>query len=632
MFLFSKRAGPNLQVLVRNRAKVSGAVWLLALGLCNCSSKLGPEGAPPTEANEPSAGGTGSGGSLSSMGGEGAAPSGPADTDVLMGNTPTDVELDCDAENLAENPLLKLSTVQYRNTVADLLARYALDSVEGEVAPLLSAIPDDSLGDSFRGLDDRVDLNHVQGYFRVGVAIGDAIAEDPDLRAQLLDGCADEWSSECVDELAAGFLRTVYRRPLSDDELQGYRTLLEAESDPAQAVRAAVIVGMSSPRFVYHLEVNGEEFDQSSDLLHVDAYELASRLSYTFWQTMPDEELMAAAADGSLLDEETYQVQLARVWEDERTRATLAQFWTEWLKLEKFTGFETQRPAFQALSQGLDFEAHDYYSDMVDELQQLIELVTFEQPGSLGDLLATPLSVTQSPQLAELYGVEAWDGEGEFPRFDQQQRAGLLQRAALLVSNLEQTNPFHRGALIRRSILCDSLLQPDTVDLPPGSLDLPPVDMAQTTRERFGAKVEGNGLCETCHQVFSDIGYVLESYDALGRFRTTELVFDEQSGELLAELPIDTQGSVAIVTLSDPPVADAGELNQAIIDSGKVEACLAQNYLSFVARRAQEAASIDACVIQDLSEMLSESEGGLERALRQVASFPTFFVKKVGEK
>ena len=90
-----------------------------------------------------------------------------------------------------------------------------------------------------------------------------------------------------------------------------------------------------------------------------------------------------------------------------------------------------------------------------------------DEGGSVADLLRSNVSVTQSEDLAGLYGIDAWSGSGAYPTFDPAERAGLLQRAALLVSNLEQTNPFHRGALVRRAILCDSLPQPDPNSLPP---------------------------------------------------------------------------------------------------------------------------------------------------------------------
>jgi hypothetical protein len=195
---------------------------------------------------------------------------------------------------------------------------------------------------------------------------------------------------------------------------------------------------------------------------------------------------------------------------------------------------------------------------------------------------------------------------------------------------LEQTNPFHRGALVRRAILCDPLPQPDPNELPPGSLDPPPFDPAQTTRERFQAKVEGNSLCEGCHNGFSEIGYVMESYDALGRFRTVERVFDEQTGELLDELPIVTSGDVRIASITEEPVDDAAEMNERIAASGKVESCMAESYFQYVSRRMMASNSYDQCVIDDLSTVLAEQDGGLATAFQRMARVSTFFTKKVG--
>jgi hypothetical protein len=543
--------------------------------------------------------------------------------------------VDCDlAQGPGENELLKLSTVQYRNTVADLLRSFELDSVAAEIAPLLQSIPSDSLGGGFRGLDDRVVLEHVQGYFNVGAAVGDALAADPALLELAAGSCAteDPLTDSCWEAFLDGFLARVYRRPLSQGERVRMDELRELLPTPTEQLRAAVVIALSSPRFVYHVEVDGAPDTNDPNLLTLDAYELANRLAYTFWQTMPDEGLFDRAADGSLLEPDVYEEELLRVWQDPRTRSTLRQFWTEWLKLEKFTGFETTRPAFQALTEGEHFgeEGHDHYADMVQEVHELTELFTFERPGTLADLLSTNVSVTQSEDLASLYGVTPWDGEGEYPTFPDGERAGLLQRGALLVSNLEQTNPFHRGALVRRQVLCDSLPQPDPNSLPPGSLDPPPIDEAQTTRERFEAKVEGNGLCAPCHGGFSTIGYVLEAYDAVGRFRTQERVFDEQTGDLLAELDIDTTADAAIAAADEPAVTGPADLNRAIVESGKVEACLAEGYFAYVARRAAQG-GLDACVIEDLADVLSRTDGGIEAAFRDLAAGASFTKRRFGQ-
>ncbi len=550
------------------------------------------------------------------------------------GTDPGGVDVACDASEPGVSPLMKLSTVQYRNTVRDLLEAANMGGVVADTDAALSSIPADTLVDSFRGLDERVSMEHVQGYLDVGKAVGDALAADPSALESAIGSCAldTELSDGCAQDFLETFLPLVYRRPVDSDEIAAYIELNDGQRSPAEAVRAMIVVALSSPRFVNHLEIDGTASSSSTDILQLTSYEIASRLSYTFWQTMPDAELFAAADDGSLATEGGFQEQLDRIFDDPRTRQTLWQFWNEWMKLERFTGFETARPAFIALTQDTNVgeDGHDYYGDMVQEIRELTEVLTFERDATVADLLLTDISVTQSDDLAALYGVEPYSGSGDYPRLPEGTRVGLFQRAAILVSNLEQTNPFHRGAFVRRALLCDDLPQPDPNSLPPGSLDPPAVDGAQTTRQRFEAKVDGNSLCEGCHGAFSDIGYVLESFDALGRHRTTEFVFDEQSGELLAELPLDTS-AVARVDLDDETeVSDAVDLAQRMVESQKVEACLAQNYFEYSVRRLAEGGSADGCMVGDLAALLADPEQGLRAAFRRVAQYDGFFQRKVG--
>jgi hypothetical protein len=375
-----------------------------------------------------------------------------------------------------------------------------------------------------------------------------------------------------------------------------------------------------------HLEIDGEARG-SEQLLQLSAFELASKLSYTYWQTLPDDALLDAAADGSLLTDAGFDAQLARVFADPRTEGTLWSFWSEWLRLEKFTGFATSRPAFAALAAGENIGApgHDHYRDMVQELHDLTQLYTFGRPGTLTDLVESDLSVTRSADLAHLYGVPAWSGAGPYPTLTG--RKGLFQRAALLVDGLEQTNPFHRGALTRRAFLCDALPQPDPASLPPGALDPPPFDPMQTTRQRFQAKVAGNGLCQGCHGGFSDLGYVLEQFDALGRHRTREKVFDESSGALLAELDLDTTAVAKVLPDDLEPVQGPAQLSARMVASGKPQRCFAEKFTTFALRRDPRAGTGDRCTVQ----RLPAATGTLAEVFQGLARDPAFKQRTVGD-
>ena len=562
-----------------------------------------------------------------------AGGSGPGG--VPVGTNPGGVTIKCDQGAAPGiSPLMKLSTREYQNTVKDLLTSVGASAALPAIDGLLPSIPDDSLADGFRGRDNRTALEHVQGYFNVGRAVGDAVAKDPALLTAVAGACASEatLSTTCVNGFLDRFVRLAYRRPLVDADRAEYAALNDGVRSPAQAIRAMLIVALSSPRFVHQVEIDGTPLATSADVLQLTAYEIASRLSYGFWQTMPDTELWAAAEDGSLATDAGFSTQLDRVFADPRTQETLWTFWNEWFRFEKFTGFETTRPALQALAMGesLGVAGHDHYRDMVQEVRDLTQLFTFQKTGTVADLLTTDVSVTKSADLAHLYGVPAWSGTGDYPKLPAGTRAGLLQRAAVLVSNLEQTNPFHRGALLRRSVLCDPLPQPDPNSLPPGSLDPPPPSSAQTTRQRFQAKVDGKALCQACHGGFSDMGYVLESFDALGRYRSTEQVFDEKTGAKVADLPIDTSATPKINADDTMPVANAAELNSRLVASQKVEACMAQRYFEFAARRAVSDATLDTCVVQDLAAGLKDPAVGLAGAFRRLAQYSSFFQRKVG--
>ena len=283
-------------------------------------------------------GGTSSGGSKSSGGSSGnSGTSGTAGGGGDSGSsgsgtvTQTNPDLfgkcpDGDPE-AGVTPLAKLSTVQYRNTVRDLLVASGLDDVVTAVTANLASVPDDSTQASFRGLDQRISSEHITAYFDVAVAVGDAVTKDSEHLTTLAGSCATQSSlaSSCVDQFLDAFGRRAFRRPLTDDELTEYRDVAEGDSpkaaNPAEAFRNVVVSMLMSPRFVNHLELEGSEVSSQSDYLALDPYEVASRLSYTFWQTMPDDDLLDAAADGSLATDDGFKAELDRVYADALARA-----------------------------------------------------------------------------------------------------------------------------------------------------------------------------------------------------------------------------------------------------------------------------------------------------------------------
>jgi hypothetical protein len=369
-----------------------------------------------------------------------------------------------------------------------------------------------------------------------------------------------------------------------------------------------------SPEMLYHLEIQGTPTQAAPDVLALTGHEKASRLSYLFWRSMPDAALFAAAEAGDLDVDQGYQEAVQRVFDDPRTRQTIATFWGEWLGLSGFAGF-IDSPQFAAFAAGVD--ANDALAAaMSEETHALIDHFTWGTQGSYRDVLTSRLFLSESTELAELYGIAPWDGSGDPPSLPAAERSGLLTRAAMLVEGNAVTNPIKRGAFILKHLLCEEIDPPS--DLPAEALALPPADPTLSTRARFEVKTSPTE-CRGCHSMINPLGFALESYDALGRYRTEERVFADD-GELLSTMEVDPSVEVSIADVVTP-AATPVEFAEAIAASRAAYQCLARQYFRFSMRR--DEAEADACTVGAIRDQALDGRS-LAATLRSVALIQSF--------
>jgi len=574
--------------------------------------------------------GSDSGSDVGSTGGSSSSGADGTDTTTAGGGTGGsidrgDVTFECDPDALPSvSPLRRLTRLQYENSLGDLFASVGMASVVDVAESSFAQLPPDGENESlYSGNDERVTQRHVDAYFGIADAIASEVTGSEEARAALAGDCANDetLSEECLAEFVSAFGERVFRRPLSEAELDRYLELNEDAESSAEVLRGAVFQFLMSPQFLYHFEVEGIAIGDDETELSLSPWELASRLSFHFWQSMPDDELFEAARDGSLATDAGFEAQVARLFDDERTERTLTKFWHEWYQLDGFDGFAAT-PAFEAFSSGVNAD-DELYTAMLDEVDALVRHYTYETAGTYRDVLASNLILTTSPELAALYGIEPWDGEGDPPAFSGSERSGLLTRGALLVEGNELTNPIKRGAFVLKSLLCEDVHPPS--DLPAEALALPPADPDMSTRERFEAKT-ANVTCAGCHSHINPFGFVLESFDALGRFRTEERIYDD-NGELQNTIPIDP---VVEVELGDQEfiVTNPVELNDQLAQSGLVDDCFARQYFRFTYRR--DESSGDSCALAAIRDGVAPG-GSLKEALRDVALGPSFRQRVVGE-
>ncbi|HTQ03662.1 MAG TPA: DUF1592 domain-containing protein [Polyangiaceae bacterium] len=579
-----------------------------------------------------------SGGSSASSGTSGASSSSGGDASGGTGTTSAPPTFACD-DGVAPpaESLRRLTMTEYENTVADLVAwalggdAASIKQVSDAIAPALADLPTDvrqavpqDLHGAYRRMDQTLQQEHVDGAYEVGTALGTALTQ-ASVFGKVVGSCATDTSSSndaaCLDAFVKKFGARALRHPLTDDDVTFYESVYGSSTtaDP-QAYADVIGVMLNAPEALYFVEHGDQAVSGQTGVYTLSAYELASRLSYQLWQTAPDDELIAAADDGSLLTDATYQSEVTRMLADPRARATLDDFFEDWAKVEDLPALDAKNsdPVFQAFA-GADLPDANLRQAMIDDVLGLLDYQTWTANSSVGDVFTTELSFAKDDRLASIYGVKSWDGKSTPPSLPDGQRPGLLTRALFLSTGSPNTRPIMKGVFMRKSILCDDLGDP-----PPGANAMPPVlgpDM--TTRESVEAITEMDGtVCAGCHKPYiNPLGFATEDFDALGRFRTAQVLFDDQ-GNKTGTKAVDTSTTPHVNFDDDTTVAGASDLMQLMRASGKLEACLARNFFRFTYARWDDPTT-DGCALEPVRQAVS-GDGKIQDLLAATVTTQTF--------
>lgn len=559
---------------------------------------------------------------------------GPGSTNGPGGQSTT---FKCDANATPEvQELRRLSRAQFQNTLSDLLtwrvgaerSSKALASVQRQ----LDAHPTDTVTEHhpFTRMDSAVTQAHVDNFYALGDGVAQALTADSAGVAALLGSCSSSTGAAadtCIDNFIREFGARALRRPLSSDEVAFYREVYDASgSINARALRDVITVFLNAPQLVYQLEDHGTDTDKKG-VVALSPYELAARLSYHFLETSPDDQLIAAAADGSLADEQVFADEVSRLLGSPRAQETVRAFVYEWFGLKDMRELNSLDgdPIFDAFSGGMEPSA-ELREAMIDDVTSSLLYHTFELGDGMKGWITSQYSFAKSEELASIYGTSPWNGASEPPTFPEGERTGLLTRAALLSTGTANTRPIMKGVFIRTRLLCDTIGAP-----PANAANVPPqLSDELSTREVVEELTEQKGSsCASCHSTqINGLGFATENFDSLGRHRQQQKLFDP-AGELVAEVAVDTESVPRVWPGDNEPVSDAFELTDRLIESGKLEACFARQYLRFALGR-EEDVNADGCALEDARKALA-TNGSFEESLASIALRPEFKLRNEGE-
>jgi hypothetical protein len=410
----------------------------------------------------------------------------------------------------------------------------------------------------------------------------------------------------CAEQILANMAERAFRRPLTEEDLPPLMGIYRASrelGDFEAGVRDALSAILVSPHFIYRAEDGQFE----GDVTRVSDYELASRLSFFIWSSLPDEPLLALASEGRLSDPDVMTAQISRMLADERSKVLVEDFTAQWLNLPRLDEITPDGRLFGYAARSLDARPM-----LKQELTLFIDSV-LRSDQSVVRLLDADYTYLNE-RLAMHYGIEDVKGS-RFRRveLDDPARRGLLGKGAVLMltANPNRTAPVLRGAWI-----LDRILGTPPAEPPPNVEAFPenrPGQQALSVRERLAQHAADPG-CYSCHGVMDPLGLALENFNTVGQFRA----FDPDT---LA--PIDSSGVLPDGSVIDGPSALTAALTAR---SEMFVQTLTENLMTYALGR--EVDHHDMPTVRRIVRTAAEDDYRFEAIVRGIVSSDAFMMRE----
>jgi mono/diheme cytochrome c family protein len=516
--------------------------------------------------------------------------------------------VDCKGSaNAGRVTLHRLNRAEYNNTIRDLF---------GIRVRVADGFPSDDVGYGFDNIGDVLSMSPLlmEKYLAAAEKVVREAWKNEEARKRILVASLDEKADAAGRrKVIRGFTERAWRRPITEDETRRLLRLVDlavrSGDKPEVGIQLVLRAVLASPNFLFRVELDpapkkdaktkqedtkansetAKEGDSRTEEAKakpfaISDWELASRLSYFLWSSMPDDELFRLARSRELHDPAVLEAQTRRMLKDGKARALVDNFAFQWLQLRNLKSFFPDPGRFPKFNEALR-------SAMQDETQECFAYIVREDRSVLEMLSADYTFVNE--RLAKHYGIEGVEGLA-FRKVSVagSPRGGLLTQASVLAvtSNPTRTSPVKRGKWVLENLLGATIPPP-----PPGVQELkddkPGAELTGTLRQRM-EQHRTNASCAACHQRMDPLGFGLENFDAVGAWRTVD-----------GKEPVDASGVLPGGQSFNGPA----ELKAVLLGrKDQFVHCLADKLLTYALGRGTE--RTDRCAVDAIARDLSAAD------------------------
>ncbi len=514
-------------------------------------------------------------------------------------------EFDCgSASRPGRVTMRRLNRTEYNNTVYDLT---------GLDLKLANDFPSDDVGNGFDNIGDVLTLSPIlmEKYLTAAKQIASEVVKNPEASKRVFPTQHNDPNDldEAVivaRENATHFASRAFRRSLNADESERFLNLMkaawEANASKDEIMQTLITVVLASPHFIYRIEEDDPK-DFVDGIRPLNDFELASRLSYFLWSSMPDERLFELAREKKLHTAEQLNAEVDRMLADPKSKALVESFAGQWLQLrdlEALSPDPIKFPAFDAkLRRSMRRETELLFTSILNENRSILELLSTD-------------STYVDERLAKHYGIDGIRGD-DFQKVDLKgKRRGVLMHGSilLLTSNPTRTSPVKRGKWVLENLLAESPPPP-----PPNVPELGADGEALGTLRQQMEQHRANPNCAVCHVKMDAVGFGLENFDAIGSWRVAD-----------GREKIDPSGVLPGGRTFDGPL----DLVQILVDDKKTEfcRCVSSKMLTYALGRGLGVA--DRCTVSSIVNYLAKDEYRFSTLIKSIVTSPPFTFQESG--